>query len=199
MDGKTALAGYVALGFFLNSFLHTWYVSNTDQRVRFALPFSEFGAGLPPWYGYVGAVIVGVSVFWATWLFVSAVGPLDSLEIADLLPATGTGLILLVGFLPLSQYVAGASWSKLALDGLVVLTGLLVLFSHVRLYSLFELVGTYITILGFIVTLGAIWLTQYVEDFHGGTFPSAAYFGISALYLLVGSIYLIFQNVLDSM
>lgn len=199
MDGKLTLASYVAFGFFLNSAMHTWYVSKTMGTIRFAIPFSEFGAGLSPTHGYVGSVVLGLSAFWAAWVFTSALPPLHSLDVVDLLPALRTGLIMVVVIVPISQFLAGASWSKVALDGLVLLTGLMVLVSYIRPYSFFEMVGTYVTILGFIITLGAVWISQYVDTLHAGTFPSAAYFGICALYVLLGSAYLIFQNILKSL
>lgn len=198
MEEKTTLAAFIAIGFFLNSALHTWYVSHTLGAVRFAIPFSEYEAGLSPLHGYVGAVLLAATVYWAAWLFISPLAPLETLELQDLLPALRTGLLLVVLVFPLSQFIGGASWSKLALDGLVLLTGLLVLVSYIRPYSFFELVGTYITILGFIITLGAVWISQYVDTLEAGTFPSAAYFGICSLYLLLGSLYLIFQNMLGS-
>lgn len=82
--------------------------------------------------------------------------------------------------------MATAPWSKLALDGLMLLTALMVLV-FIQPHSFFELLGSYITIPGFIITLGAFWISQCAESLQSRTFPSEAFFGMCSVYILLGS------------
>lgn len=199
MNDRLIVIVYISFGFFLNSSLHTWYITSTNRDVRFALPYSDFGAGLSPVYGYLGSVVIAIIAFWMSWVFFAGLPAFETLELDNLLPVVSTGVAILLILLFASQLIAGASWSKFALDGLVLLTSILLLMSYVRNYSFLEIVGTYITILALLITLGALWLTQYVNQFKFPNFPSAAYFGLASLYILLMSLYLILRQLAASL
>lgn len=190
MNDRIAIALYAGIGMGVISSLHVWYVHNTDRDSRFTFPFTEFGAGLPPRYAYLGSIITGIVTLWVIWILVKITKPNEVANLDELQPVLLPAIVLILILVGLGQFATGASYSKLALHGLALgVTGIAFLVT-VRPFTLPQIISTYVSLLAFLLLLGSLWI-RYLDEFELPHFPGATYFVLSALYIYVGSLLLI--------
>lgn len=205
MGAGTVVASFLGVGFAVTSMLHTWYSAHVYEGVNFGLPFSpRLRRSRPIRHGYVGAVVVGVVAFAATWAYFAVAPPLGSLSIRSLLQARLPGLVIGAGVLLLaSQVLAGASWSKFVLDGATLFMAGMLVVSYVQPPSFWNLFTVYATIIPPLGGAWSVWRDAFVarrvaDDADAVLyphFPSFTYFLGSSAYTLVASLLLIVRNV----
>lgn len=217
---------FLALGLFINSFLHTTYVQFEHTRgVRFGLPYFESPGkyGDEQW-GFIGSAIIAIISY---ILFVIFVEPLtNEFAIQPNIPIESLAIVLLYSLFVVhtSQILAGASFTKFSLDFVVLAISLLLIIAFNNLNSLtfWNVFPTYLTVIFGLISVGGLWVQYRIhnkgnrflehEQEHldtpthrlvskerstqGSFLPtfSVAYFGISAGYLLIGSMILLLSR-----
>jgi hypothetical protein len=205
MGAATVVAGFLGVGFAVTSMLHAWYALHVYDGVNFGLPFSaRLRRGRPVRDAYVGAVVVGLLAFAATWVYFALAPSLGSLSIESLLQVRLPGLVVGAGVLLLaSQVLAGASWSKFVLDSATLFMAGMLVVSYVQPPSFWNLFTVYATIIPPLGGAWSVWRDAFVarrvaDDADAVLyphFPSFTYFLGSSAYTLVGSLLLIVRNV----
>ena len=190
LNDRIALALYAGIGLGFISLLHGFYIQYTGRNPRFSFPFTELGTSLTPIYGYFGSIITGAVTTWVIWIMITAARPNQLTDVGELQPILLPGTLVIVMLVGLAQFATGASYSKLALHGLVLGVTGIALLMVVRPFTLPEIITTYVSVLAFLLVLGNLWV-QYIDDFQFPHLPSVAYFTLSALYILVGSLFLL--------
>lgn len=207
MESASVIGLFVGVGLAVTSGLHTWYVTETAERLSFGLPFSSrLRVGAPVRYGYLGAGLVGAVSLFAVVGYLRLSPPPSRLTIEAVLQSRLPELTLGAGLLAtLSQVGGGSSWSKVVLDGALFFMAGILLVSYVQPPSFWNLFTVYATI---VPTLGGAWgvwrdyyvATRIADDDDDAAvlyphFPSFAYFAGSAAYTLVISMFLLVGNV----
>jgi hypothetical protein len=209
----TAVGLYVGIGLTLTSLLHTWYARYFYPRLRFGLPFTErISVRLPHLFGYVGSTLLGIAsgVVVAT---ITARILSEPVTLQTLVRSRGVWYASVTAvLLTLSQVIAGASWSKLFLDGMLLLVGFVIVVSFVQALTIWNTVSVVIVAVGGLLAGGwRLWSAEFVEpradrarvpdtetryptwEFTPETetsgllfphFPTFSYFVLSSLYIV---------------
>lgn len=206
MDPALTVGGYVAVGLTVTSMLHTWYASHVYDGLSFGLLFSErFRTSRPVADGYRGSFALGAVAFVTVAGYVHVGLPMESLTVGILLRAKLPEVVVGAAILGVcSQVIAGASWSKFVLDGALLFMAFNLLVSFVQPPSFWNLFTVYATIIPPLGGAWSVWRDAFVQRrvAEGEEdallyphFPSFGYFAGSASVTLVGSLFLIVQNV----
>lgn len=182
------LALYIAIGYGLNSALHTWYATHAySGSLRFGLPISEqLSWKLPVYFGYIGAGLVALVALAASGWLLRHLPPIEHLTTEGIVSILPRSAIVIVALLLLSQLLAGATWSKLALDCVLFLGAGLVLLSVIDSVSTLGMLGLYVTISFGLFSVAATWI-EFTSSFNFPHFPSFAYFAVASAYAVIGS------------
>lgn len=206
MDPALAVSVYVGIGFAATSLLHCWYASHVYDGLSFGLLFSErLRTDRPLADGYRGSLAIGILAFVLTASYVHVGLPMETLTVGTLLRARLPEIVLGATLLAMcSQLLAGASWSKLVLDGALIFMAFNLLVSFVQPPSFWNLFTVYATIIPPLGGAWSVWRDAFVRRRVAADeddallyphFPSFGYFAGSAGYTLVVSMFLIVQNV----
>jgi hypothetical protein len=166
VPAEVAVPGYVGLGLLVVSALHTHYTQYFYERKRFGLPFSKrLAVERSLSLGYVGAVVVGVIGFVVVFGYQTLF--LDSLTI-ELQPLVQRHAIryavLSVVVVGVSQVVAGSSWSKCYLDGMLLTVSYLLIVSFVHELTIWTTISVILIGIGGLLAYGwRVWSSEFVE------------------------------------
>lgn len=189
IEPESLIWGYIAVGVWFNSALHTWYVGEVYPGVRLSLPFTDlFGLSAPIWVAHVGAIVAGAfaGIVFREWL--RSIHPIEALTLPDLLtprrivPGATAGVLVILT----SQTIAGASWSKAVLDVVLLCCAGLLLLSFVRPLSLWNLVSVYAALASVLLALGSQWI-DFADRFSFPHFPAFTYFAMASIYIIAVS------------
>lgn len=191
MISRLSICVYLTIGFLWNSIFHYLYVINgTARELRFALPFSGYGPYGPSVYGIVGALLVSALVFSVSWIFFKPINGFESSRLENPLGAIGSAVVLMLSILAISQFLAGASWSKLGFDLLVLITTVFMILVKINQVGFTQIFLFYFGMGGVILAMGGVWW-DYKIEYQLDTFPTIAYFAIATIYVVVVPISLI--------
>lgn len=205
---KFKISAFISVAIFTNSVLHTWYVAETNQytELDFGLPFSErirISRAISD--GYIGSFFLAENIFLISyfsihWLFPLREWPISLFLEQKMILLLEVSLVIII----LSQCLGGCSWSKFALDLVVLLVAFLIYISYLRPIPFWQIFATYIGIITLLGYTWGKWMDYFVEEKlvnegnHGGIyphFPSFAYFVGSSIVIIFGSLTIIIQNI----
>lgn len=172
---------YVGGVFLCISILHTSYVYFRFERVILGVPFTNPRISVPAFYTIPGDIahsIIAYALF--SQLLARYPVPTDMTRI-DAFSLAGRFTLSSVLLLFLGQVISGASWSKFALQAIVLVLFVYLLTAPVENPRIKSTILFYISISITLVGIGITWLELWAGGITSSRSPSTAYFITSSI------------------